>query len=50
MTEEIDIDESLLESAADFTGVRDASELCNLALRALIETEAARRLARLGGS
>jgi hypothetical protein len=44
------LDDELLESAADYTGLRDESALIREALIALIERESARRLAWLGGS
>ncbi len=44
------IDDELLEKARTFTGLQEKSALVREALRALIERESARRLARLGGS
>jgi Arc/MetJ family transcription regulator len=44
------LDDELLEKAQDYTGLREKSALVREALRALIERESARRLARLGGS
>jgi Arc/MetJ family transcription regulator len=44
------LDDELLAKAEAFTGIRERSALVREALRALIEREAARRLARLGGS
>lgn len=44
------IDDELLAKAQDFVGVREKSALVREALKALIERESARRLARLGGS
>jgi hypothetical protein len=43
------LDDELLEKAQEFTGVKEKSALVREALKALIEREAARRLARLGG-
>jgi Arc/MetJ family transcription regulator len=43
------LDDDLLEKAEAFTGVKEKSVLVREALKALIEREAARRLARLGG-
>jgi Arc/MetJ family transcription regulator len=40
----------LLARAQEFTGINEKSALIREALRALVEREAARRLARLGGS
>lgn len=44
------LDDELLEAAQAYTGLREKSALVREALRALIERESARRLARLGGS
>ena len=44
------IDDDLLAKAQEFTGLREKSSLVREALKALIERESARRLARLGGS
>ena len=44
------LDDALLEKAEAFTGVKEKSALVREALKALIERESARRLARLGGS
>ncbi len=44
------LDDELLAEAEAYTGLREKSALVREALRALIEREAARRLARLGGS
>jgi Arc/MetJ family transcription regulator len=44
------LDDELLTKAEAYTGIREKSALIREALRALIEREAARRLARLGGS
>jgi len=44
------LDDELLAKAEAYTGIRERSALMREALRALIEREAARRLARLGGS
>ncbi len=46
----ITIDDDLLAEAAAYTGVKERTELIRLALRSLVEREAARRLALLGGS
>ena len=46
----IALDDELLAEAEAYTGLREKSALVREALRALIEREAARRLARLGGS
>jgi Arc/MetJ family transcription regulator len=44
------LDDDLLEIAQGYTGLMEKSALVREALKALIEREAARRLARLGGS
>jgi len=44
------IDDGLLAKAARLTGLKERSALVREALKALIERESARRLARLGGS
>lgn len=46
----ISLDDELLAKAAAYTGIREKSALIREALRALVEREAARQLARLGGS
>jgi Arc/MetJ family transcription regulator len=44
------LDDDLVAEAQAFTGVKEKSALVREALKALIERESARRLARLGGS
>lgn len=44
------LDDELLEKAQSLTGLKEKSALVREALKALIERESARRLARLGGS
>lgn len=44
------LDDELLARAQAFTGLQEKSTLVREALKALIERESARRLARLGGS
>jgi Arc/MetJ family transcription regulator len=44
------LDDELLAEARAFTGLQEKSALIREALKALIERESARRLARLGGS
>jgi Arc/MetJ family transcription regulator len=44
------LDDDLVAKAQAFTGLRQKSSLIREALKALIERESARRLARLGGS
>jgi Arc/MetJ family transcription regulator len=44
------LDDELVAKAEEYTGIREKSALIRKALRGLVEREAARRLARLGGS
>jgi Arc/MetJ family transcription regulator len=44
------LDDNLVREAQRYTGTKERSALVREALRALIERESARRLARLGGS
>lgn len=44
------LDDTLLARAEAFTGIHEKSSLIREALKALIERESARRLARLGGT
>jgi Arc/MetJ family transcription regulator len=44
------LDDDLLAQAQAFTGLKEKSALVREALKALIERESARRLAKLGGS
>lgn len=46
----LNLDEELLEEAQRITGMTEKTALVREGLRALIERESARRLARLGGS
>ncbi len=46
----INLDDELLEEAQRITGTKERTALIHEGLRALIERESARRLARLGGS
>ena len=46
----IALDDELLTKAQAFTGLKEKSALIREALKALIERESARRLARLGGT
>ena len=46
----VNIDDDLLTRAQDLTGIKERATLLRMALEALVEREAARRLARLGGS
>ncbi len=46
----LNIDDQLLSEAQRVTGMTEKSALVREGLRALIERESARRLARLGGS
>lgn len=46
----LNIDDQLLARAVKLTGVQEKTQLVRLGLEALISREAAKRLARLGGS
>ena len=46
----LNIDDQLLDEARRITGVSEKTALVREGLRALIERESARRLARLGGT
>ena len=46
----IALDDDLLRTAREFTGVAENTALVREALKALIERESARRLASLGGT
>lgn len=46
----INLDERLLTEAQRVTGMKERTKLIHEGLKALIERESARRLARLGGS
>jgi Arc/MetJ family transcription regulator len=46
----ITLDDELMAQAKEFTGLKENAALVREGLKALVEREAARRLARLGGS
>lgn len=46
----VTLDDDLLKDAAEYSGITEKTALLREALKALVEREAARRLARLGGS
>jgi Arc/MetJ family transcription regulator len=46
----LNIDERILAEAADYSGIQEKTALLHEGLRALIQREAAARLAALGGS
>jgi Arc/MetJ family transcription regulator len=46
----LNIDDELLEKAAEMTGTSEKTKLVRLGLEALIARESARRLARIGGT
>ncbi|MFZ3181345.1 MAG: type II toxin-antitoxin system VapB family antitoxin [Methylocystis silviterrae] len=50
MRARITLDDELVAKAADLIGLTEKSALVREALKALLERESARRLARLGGS
>jgi Arc/MetJ family transcription regulator len=46
----VTLDDDLLAKARSYTGLKETSAVLRAALTALVEREAARRLARLGGT
>jgi Arc/MetJ family transcription regulator len=46
----VNLDDELLAKAAEMTGIQEKPALLREALTALIQREAARRLARMGGT
>lgn len=46
----VDLDDAVVRDAQRITGVQDLAALIHAGLKALMERESARRLARLGGS
>jgi Uncharacterized protein conserved in bacteria (DUF2191). len=46
----LNLDDRLMEEAAEYAGVKEKTALLHEGLRALIQREAAMRLAALGGS
>ena len=44
------LDDELLAQAEEYTGLKERSALLRAALTALVQQEAARRLARMGGT
>ena len=46
----VTIDDELFEEAQDLTGIENRAEVVRAGIRALIERESARRLAKLGGA
>jgi Arc/MetJ family transcription regulator len=46
----LNIDDGLLQQAAELTGVKEKTSLVRLGLKALIAAASARRLAKLGGT
>lgn len=46
----VNIDDRLMDQTRELTGIEENAALLREGLRALVEREAARRLARLGGS
>lgn len=45
----VTVDDTLLKTAEEYTGVKERATLVRLGLEALVQREAARRLARMGG-
>jgi len=50
MTTTLELDDALVEEAQRLTGLQERTATIHAGLRALIERESARRLARLGGT
>ncbi len=46
----LNIDDHLIDQASKMTGIKEKTTLVKLGLEALIASESARRLAKLGGS
>jgi Arc/MetJ family transcription regulator len=46
----VTLDDELLADAEKYTGIKERTALVNAGLKSLVEREAARRLARLGGT
>ena len=46
----LSLDDDLVESAVEFTGITQETALIGEALRALVHREASRRMAKFGGS
>lgn len=46
----VTLDDKLLADAEKYTGIKEKTALVNAGLKSLVEREAARRLARLGGT
>ena len=46
----LNIDDELLAKAREYSGISEVEALVNQGLKAIVEREAARRLAKLGGS
>lgn len=46
----VSLDDDLMEQAKEFTGITEKSALLREALKRLVQGEASRRLARLGGT
>ena len=46
----INIEDELLDKAAELTGIKEKTSLVRLGLEALIKRESAKRLAKLGGT
>ena len=46
----ITLDDELVAKAKDFSGIQETSALLQQALKQMVEIEASRRLARMGGS
>lgn len=49
-TTTLNIDDAILDRAAQLTGIREKTQLLHEGLRVLIQRESAKRLAKLAGS
>lgn len=50
MRSTLNIDDGMIQRAAELTGIKEKTSLVRLGLEALIARESARRLAKLGGT
>jgi Arc/MetJ family transcription regulator len=46
----MNVDDALIERAQELTGIKERNTLVRMGLEALVQREAGRRLARLGGT
>jgi len=50
MRSTVTLDDDLLQKAQEYTGIEERSALLRAALKALVQREASRRIAKLGGT